>query len=108
MHLIDINNKPKNSHHFFVDNSEECRQFDLCKQLNTHPSLLANPTNRLKLEQLEKIEMKPQWFDDKFISKMNKEKLKKYKELAARVKRKTSLAKLEQSYNLTNVNIIDH
>ena len=102
MHLIDVEGMPKNEHRFFVDDHEEARQFKPAERLNTHESLLDRRSNRLTLEQLEKLEM-PDWVDDEFVRVMAKKRTKNYKELIARVKRADSLRKLEQTYDLKPV-----
>ncbi len=102
MHLIDVEDMPKNQHRFFVDDSDQGKAFDPAKQLNTHESLLNRRSNRLTIDQLKNLEM-PDWVDDQFIKEMTKKRSKKYKELVDRVKRSESLLKLEQSYDLKEV-----
>ena len=104
MHLIDVEGLPTNQHRFFVDEYEEGRHFDLAKQFDTHESLLDRKSNRLTLNQLEKLEM-PDWVDEQFMKEMTKKRAKKYKELAQRVKRKESLQKLETTYDLKTVSV---
>lgn len=55
--MIDMVNKTKNQHTFFVDDEKEANRFDIVKKLNTHPALLARKTNRLKLEDLDKMQI---------------------------------------------------
>ena len=102
MHLIDVDDKPQNKHRFFVDEHEEGRNFNLAKKFNTHESLLDRRSNRLTIDQLEKLKM-PDWVDDAFLKEMAKKRTKKYKELAQRVKRNESLKKLEVTYDLKTV-----
>lgn len=102
MHLIDIEDMPKNQHRFFVDKHEDGRNFNLAKQFNTHESLLDRKSNRLTLDQLQNLEM-PKWVNDDFLKEMAKKRGKKYKELAQRVKRNESLKKLEETYELKTV-----
>jgi len=102
MHLIDVDNMPKNQHRFFVDEHKEGKEFSLTKQFDTHESLLNRRSNRLKTEQLEKLEI-PAWMDNEFLNEMAKKRSKKYKELIKRVNRNESLLKLESSYNLKTV-----
>lgn len=99
MHLLDVEDKPQNSQRFFVNDHKEGREFDLAKQLNTHESLLERKSNRLTMDQLEKLKM-PSWVDDAFLKEMAKKRNKKYKELSARIKRNESLKKLETTYDL--------
>lgn len=105
MHLIDVEDVPKNQHRFFVDKHEEGRDFSLAKQFNTHESLLGRRSNRLTVNQLEKLKM-PDWIDESFLKEMAKKRSKKYKELATRVKRNESLKKLEESYDLKVVGTV--
>jgi hypothetical protein len=64
--------------------------------------LLNRRSNRLKIDQLEKLEI-PDWMDNEYLKEMAKKRSKKYKELIKRVKRNESLLKLESSYNLKTV-----
>ncbi len=104
MHLIDVEDKPQNTQRFFVDDHTEGKQFDLAKQLNTHEALLDRKSNRPTMEQLEKLKM-PDWVDDAFLREMAKKRSKKYKELAARLKRNESLKRLETTYDLKTASI---
>ena len=106
MHLIDVQDMPRNSHRFFVDEAKEGKEFNLAKQFNTHESLLDRRSNRLTLEQLEKIEL-PDWLDSEFLKEMEKKRSKKYKELIQRVSRNESLRKLEANYDLKTVKKIN-
>jgi U3 small nucleolar RNA-associated protein 11 len=102
MHLIDVEDKPKNKHAFFVDNHREAVEFDPAKQFNTHELLLNRKSNRLTLEQLEQLKL-PDWIDDTYLKQMMKQRSKKYKELAERTKRLKSLRKLEETYDIKKV-----
>ncbi len=102
MHLIDVENMPQNQHRFFVDDTDQGKQFNPVKQFNTHESLLNRKSNRLTLDQLKTLEM-PDWVDDSLLKDITKKRAKKYKELVQRVKRAQSLRKLEQTYDLKEV-----
>lgn len=102
MHLIDVEDMPKNTHRFFVDEFKEGKEFDPVKQFNTHESLLNRKANRLTVDQLEKLEL-PDWMDNEFLKEMEKKRSKKYKELIQRVGRSESLRKLEANYDLKTV-----
>lgn len=102
MHLIDVEDMPKNQHRFFVDEHKEGKEFNLAKQFDTHESLLDRRSNRLKIDQLEKLEM-PAWLDSEYLREMAKKRSKKYKELIKRVNRNESLRKLENTYDLKTV-----
>lgn len=58
LHMIDEANKVKNTHILFTDSGDEDTEIDLAKRLNTHPSLLHRRTNRPRLEDLNKIDIK--------------------------------------------------
>ena len=102
MHLIDVENMPQNQHRFFVDDTDQGKQFNPVKQFNTLESLLNRKSNRLTLDQLKTLEM-PDWVDDSLLKDITKKRAKKYKELVQRVKRAQSLRKLEQTYDLKEV-----
>lgn len=55
LHMIDAANEVANTHTFFVDDVKEARTFDLAKRLQTHPSLLSRRTNRVRVQDLEKM-----------------------------------------------------
>lgn len=55
LHMIDEANNIKNTHTFFTESGEEATEIDLAKRLNTHPSMLSRRTNRLRLEDLNKL-----------------------------------------------------
>ena len=52
LHLLDAEDKPMNTHTFFVDSEREKEQFDVAKKLDTHPALLDRTYNRLRLSDL--------------------------------------------------------
>ena len=52
LHLLDAQDKPANTHTFFVDSDREKREFDVAKKLDTHPALLDRTYNRLRLSDL--------------------------------------------------------
>lgn len=90
LHMIDAANEIKNTHKFFADTNEEIKNFDLCKHLDTHESLLGRKTNRLKLKDLEKLNIDQ--FDASTLARMNQEKSKAYRELEKRIERERDLA----------------
>lgn len=57
LHMTDVADRTKNKHTFFVDSKAETKNFDLAKRLNTHPALLNRKSNRIKLEDLGKLNM---------------------------------------------------
>ncbi len=66
MHLIDVDDAPKNEHRFFVDDQDEGISFDPAKKFNTHESLLNRKSNRLTLDQLDNLKI-PEWVDDAYL-----------------------------------------
>lgn len=99
LHMTDVAEKTKNKHIFFVDNEEEMQNFDLAKRLNTHPALLGRKSNRLRIDQLEKMNLE---VDESTVKKMNEERQKAYKELEKRIKREKELAKIQRKMDLKN------
>lgn len=55
LHMIDEANNVKNTHTFFTDSGDEDTEIDLAKRFNTHPSMLSRRTNRLRLEDINKL-----------------------------------------------------
>lgn len=104
MHLIDVDNLPQNNHRFFVENFDQAKEFNPVKQFNTHESLLKRKSNRLTLEQIEKLQV-PEWLDDDYLKEISKGRSKKYKELNTRIEREKSLRKLEDNFDLKMVNL---
>lgn len=90
LHMIDAANEVPNQHKFFVDNEEELKNFDICKRLETHESLLGRKTNRLRVSDLEKLNIDQ--IDSATLERMNKEKSKAYRELEKRIERERDLA----------------
>ena len=104
MHLIDVDDLPKNDHRFFVDDFDEGKEFNPAKKLNTHESLLNRKSNRMTLEQLENLKV-PEWVDEEYLKSISKGRSKIYKELNTRILREKSLRKLEDGYNLSMVTL---
>ena len=52
LHLINCDDRPKNTHTFFVDSDREKEGFSVAKRLETHPALLARSHNRPRLQDL--------------------------------------------------------
>ena len=66
LHLIDVDDLPKNDHRFFVEGVEEGKEFNPAKKLNTHESLLNRKSNRMTIEQLENLKV-PDWVDEEYL-----------------------------------------
>lgn len=100
LHMTDVADRTKNKHIFFVDNEQEMKNFDLAKRLNTHPALLNRKSNRLRIDQLEKMNLD---LDEVTLKKMNEERQNAYKELEKRIKRERDLGKVQRKLELKNV-----
>lgn len=100
LHMIDASDRTKNKHIFFLDTEEEAKNFNLAERLNTHPALLARKSNRLRLDQLDKLKLD---VDEATIAKMNAERDKSYKELDKRITRERELARTHRKLELKNV-----
>ena len=100
LHMLDVADKTRNKHIFFVDNTEEMKNFDLAKRLKTHPALLGRKSNRLKLDDLDKMILD---LDEETIKKMNEEREKSYKELDKRIVRERELTKVQRKMELKNI-----
>ncbi|KAK7576056.1 hypothetical protein V9T40_012342 [Parthenolecanium corni] len=105
LHFIDKADQTPNSHIFFVED-EEAKDFDLCRHLNTHPSLINRRSNRPRLEDLEKYSFPD--LDDASSKRANSKKMKMYRELEQRMEREKTLSvvqrKLEVKRELTRNN----
>merc|ERR1712098_521762 len=53
LHLLNSEDKPKNTWAFFVDSEKDKKKFDVAKRLGIHKSLLSRTQNRPKLEDIE-------------------------------------------------------
>ncbi|XP_055587111.1 probable U3 small nucleolar RNA-associated protein 11 [Uranotaenia lowii] len=98
LHMTEVADKTPNRHIFFVDDEREARNFDVAERLGTHPSLIGRKTNRLRLEQLEKIELGVD--DDQTIKAMNEERQKAYTELNKRIEREKELTVIQQKMEI--------
>ncbi|XP_059611924.1 probable U3 small nucleolar RNA-associated protein 11 [Phlebotomus argentipes] len=88
LHMVD-SELARNKHTFFVD-KDEFKHFDVAKRLNTHPRLLGNKTNRLTLEQIEK--MGDLDVSEEDIQAINALKRKSYKMLKERIDREKQIS----------------
>ena len=100
LHMIDVAEKTKNHHIFFVENESESKNFDLAKRLNTHPALVNRRANRMRLKDLDKMKLD---VDKETIKKLNAEREKSYKELSKRIDRERELAKIQRKMELKGV-----
>ncbi|XP_059480733.1 probable U3 small nucleolar RNA-associated protein 11 [Neocloeon triangulifer] len=94
LHMIDVAEKAKNKHFFFIDSKKEAANFDLATRLDTHPTLIGRKTNRPKLETL-KAKVLPA-INDSDALVLATEKAKRYRELTRRAERERELSVVEQ------------
>lgn len=104
LHLVDTANSIKNDHVFFVDSKDEAANFNLAKQLDTHPALIPRRTNRIKNVDLKKNMLPP--VDDDVLKKVYEERNQSYRNLQKRIEREKQLGiiqnKLEVKWQLKN------
>lgn len=98
LHMIDVANETQNKHIFFLDDSEEMKNFDLSKRLDTHPALLSRRTNRPKLSRLK--DMKLPDIDESTLKKIEQQKHMSYKELQKRIERERELTIVQQKLEM--------
>lgn len=98
LHMIDAANETKNKHIFFVDGSEEIKNFDIAKKLDTHPALLSRRTNRPKLSRLK--DMKLPEIDENSLKRIERSKHKAYQELHKRINRERELTIIQQKLEI--------
>ncbi|XP_078048651.1 putative U3 small nucleolar RNA-associated protein 11 [Augochlora pura] len=98
LHMIDAANEIPNKHIFFLEDSEEMKNFDLAKKLDTHPALINRRTNRPKLSRLK--DMKMPEIDEKTLNKIEQQKHMSYKELQKRIDRERELTIVQQKLEM--------
>merc|ERR1719204_2876629 len=94
LQLLDAEDRAPNKHTFFVDGEKEVKNFDLAKHLDTHPSLLARSSNRLKLSDLASDKLAD--VDLETLTGIEKKQAKAYKELQQRIDRERALAVVQE------------
>lgn len=100
LHMTEVADRTKNKHMFFLENGEQLKNFDLAKRLNTHPALLGRKSNRIKLDDLDKMNLD---IDEETIKRLNEERKNSYKELDKRIARERELAKVQRKMEMKNV-----
>jgi U3 small nucleolar RNA-associated protein 11 len=98
LHLLDAANQAKNKHIFFVETEKEAKQFDLAKQLETHPALLERRINRLRTTALKNMTF-PE-VDEVVLEKLAGERDNAYMELQKRIERERELAVVQQKLEI--------
>lgn len=99
LHLINCEDKPKNTHTFFVDSEKDKRTFDVAKRLKTHPDLVGRTHNRPRLDDLAsgRLDLGVTEEDLKDASKKTQ---KMYKELQQRLEREQQLALVQRKMEM--------
>lgn len=99
LHMLDAANNVRNTHTFFVDNDEDVKTFNVAQRLDTHEALLGRRINRVKLSDLEKLNLAN--VSDKTLQKANEEKEKLYKELSKRIDRERELTVVQHKLEIS-------
>jgi len=97
LHMIDAESTTPRKHTFFVD--KKVKKFDVAKHLDTHPLLLARPSNRVRMADLTGQSSTsssssghlPPPISEKAELKLIKERNKSYKELEKRIEREAEI-----------------
>ncbi|XP_035227982.1 probable U3 small nucleolar RNA-associated protein 11 [Stegodyphus dumicola] len=97
--VLDVEDKPKNVHTFYVDSKAEAKTFDVAKRLNTLPALLDRAYNRLTVDALRKMKLYEN-LDDESLRKASKHMNQQYNELSKRIERAKELLVLRQKLDV--------
>ncbi|CAG8592622.1 7344_t:CDS:2, partial [Acaulospora colombiana] len=89
----------QSQHVIFVETKDEAKKFDPAKHFDTLPELVNRKFNRPRIEMLEN-EVILASGDETLLQKLHKQRLTKYKELGARLKRQEQLKKVEQELQI--------
>ena len=98
--MISSDDKPKNTHTFFVDSEKEKKKFNIASRLSTHPSLLNRTHNRPKLEDLKAGKFDFDNLNPEALEEMSKKSEKAYKELHQRLEREKQLAVVQRKMEM--------
>ena len=100
LQLISSEDKPKNTHTFFVESEKEKKKFNIASRLNTHPSLLDRTHNRPTLKDLEMGKFDFDNLDPEALEEISKKSEKAYKELHQRLEREKQLAVVQRKMEM--------
>lgn len=100
LHMTDLSDRTNNQHIFFLEDGSELKNFDLAERLDTHPALVSRKSNRMRLKDLDKMNLD---VDEATIARLNEARDKSYKELDKRIDRERELAKVQRKMELKNV-----
>ncbi|XP_043116175.1 probable U3 small nucleolar RNA-associated protein 11 [Puntigrus tetrazona] len=95
LHLLDVDEKNKNKHVFYVDSKREVEDFDLATHLNTVPELVGRAYNRPTIETLEKKSIMGA-VDPHSIKKLAKQRELQYLRLSQRIDREKNMFVISQ------------
>ncbi|XP_068242692.1 probable U3 small nucleolar RNA-associated protein 11 [Palaemon carinicauda] len=95
LHLLESEEKPKNTHILFVDDEKQAKKTSAAKILDTHPALLGRSFNRVRLSQLAHMSLDID-ANNPDVKKLLKSKSRAYKELAQRIERENKLRIMQE------------
>ncbi|GFR12965.1 probable U3 small nucleolar RNA-associated protein 11 [Trichonephila clavata] len=93
--LLNVEDRPKNTHTFYLDSKKEAKKLDIAKKLNTHPDLLDRTFNRPTLDALKNMKLQD-YVDNEAILKASRQINNQYNELSKRMERAQELKVLSQ------------
>jgi len=100
LHLINSDEKVKNTHTFFVDSEKEKKKFSVAKRLATHPNLLSRTHNRPKLSDIKSGKFNLAEVDENMLEEIGKKSGKAYKELHQRMEREKQLGVVQRKMEM--------
>ena len=99
LHLINSEDRPKNTHTFFVDSDKEKREFDVAARLETHPSLLGRTHNRPRLVDLASGRLEVE-VDEEQVREVGRSSQKAYRQLEQRLAREKQLGVVQRKMEM--------
>ncbi|GFY73476.1 probable U3 small nucleolar RNA-associated protein 11 [Trichonephila inaurata madagascariensis] len=97
--VLNVEDRPKNTHTFYLDSKKEAKKLDIAKKLNTHPALLGRTFNRPTLDSLKNMKLQD-CLDEEMIIKSSSQITSKYNELSKRIERAQELKVLSQKLDV--------
>ncbi|KAK2902832.1 hypothetical protein Q8A67_007545 [Cirrhinus molitorella] len=95
LHLLDVNEKKKNKHVFYMDSKKEVKHFNLARHLNTVPELVGRVYNRPTIETLETKSIAGEVAHWR-IKKLAQERELQYRRLSQRIDREKGMFVISQ------------
>ncbi|GFU07403.1 probable U3 small nucleolar RNA-associated protein 11 [Trichonephila clavipes] len=93
--VLNVEDRPKNTHTFYLDSKKEAKKLDIAKKLNTHPALLDRTFNRPTLDSLKNMKLQD-YADEEMLLKASRQITNQYNELSKRLERAQELKILSQ------------